>query len=1120
MAQAQTIGGRYRVGELLGSGGMGTVYKGLDTDTGQLVAIKALKPQALHQDPDIIERFAREGEALRQLNHPNIVTMLAMVEEDGDHFLIMEYVGGGDLRDELEREGRLPVSSVLEIGLDLADALTRAHRLEIVHRDLKPANVLIAEDGTPRLTDFGAAHMGTKSRVTEQGTTLGTLDYLSPEAIKTLSVDYRADIWSFGVMLFQMLAGQHPFPGTRVWEVMSAILNDPTPDLEQMCPDAPVALVDLVYRMLMKDRSSRMSSVRLVGAELEAIMRGEDIGKLSTGEVQQAPKQAESRRFVTPTPPSGMLQHNIPAQAIPFVGRETELYDLAQLVEDSDVRIVTILAPGGMGKTRLALELASHILRVQRLAPLQDYSDFPNGIFFVPLAPLQAAEKIAPAIATALGFQFQHDARDPVRQILDYLREKQMLLIMDNFDHLLAGAGLISEILQTAPGVQIVVTSRERLHINEETLFYIGGMDVPEWETPENTDALLDSAEYSAVKLFVQSARRALPSFELEPVDLQYVVRICRLVEGNPLGILLAAAWVGMFSLKEIVDEINRSIDFLETDARNVPERHRSFRAVIESSWNQLTDDERVVIMKLSVFRGGFTRKSAQNVTGASLWTLATLVEKSFLYRDVETGRYDIHGLLHQYVDEQLAASGEMETAYSAHSRYYLQALYDCEPDIKGRDQLGVLNAIDNAFENIRLAWQWGVDHQDREAIDRAMECLDLFCHFRGRELDGVELFKQAREGFSPQSGEEPQPLWGRVLLRHHEDTYAPSPDPGPRIEQCLDIARHHDNQAEIGYCLIQLANAVGSAGERDEALALLKESQSHYQVLNDSHWIATIFSNMAFHFYEMGDRVSFLEYTHQSLNLARETGNKILVAKAMHNLGALAWFSGNYAEAEEHYRQSYALWREMGTLDRLAFNAANLFQLAFVKGDIQQARALADEAQRIWVDIHGPSVAERARSITIPLEILAENYSEARRLCEVQRPFVAARTDTLMGLEWRVALASCGLRDYPTAYRSMHAALDSAVILEATAFKTFCLPVAAIIAAHEGESDRATELLALAFAHPKSATGWMEEWPLFSRLRDDLQRKLGKERYETALEQGKSLDLDAVVRELLAKKA
>jgi serine/threonine protein kinase len=272
MGHEQMISNRYQLGDELGAGGMGIVYQGTDTQTGDLVAVKLLKSEVVANSPDMIERFRREGEALRQLNHPNIVKMLAMVEEHDQHYLIMEFVSGGDLYDMLKQDRRLTIDRLLSIAIQLADALTRAHFLQIVHRDLKPANVLIAADDTPRLTDFGVVHMATKKRVTETGKVIGTLDYLSPESLNGEVVDNRADIWAFGVMLFEMLTGKKPFAGDNVSQIVVNILTAPMPDLEVLCPEAPVALIDLIYRMLEKDRNARIRSVRLVGAELEAIM--------------------------------------------------------------------------------------------------------------------------------------------------------------------------------------------------------------------------------------------------------------------------------------------------------------------------------------------------------------------------------------------------------------------------------------------------------------------------------------------------------------------------------------------------------------------------------------------------------------------------------------------------------------------------------------------------------------------------------------------------------------------------------------------------------------------------------------------------------------------------------
>ncbi len=254
------IANRYQINnrstDLLGRGGMGDVYQALDNRNGQPVAIKHLKAELIYSQPDILRRFNREGQALRRLNHPNIVSILTSVEEDDQHYLVMEFVPGGSLHEQLKKEKNLPVDQVLKIGLELADALARAHHLEIIHRDIKPANVLLAEDGTPRLTDFGVAHIGGLQSITQTGVLTGTYSYLSPEACNGETIDARTDIWSFGVLLYEMLAGRRPFEESQVGAMIYAILTKPIPELTQFRPDVPEALTNLIYKMLEKDRSA------------------------------------------------------------------------------------------------------------------------------------------------------------------------------------------------------------------------------------------------------------------------------------------------------------------------------------------------------------------------------------------------------------------------------------------------------------------------------------------------------------------------------------------------------------------------------------------------------------------------------------------------------------------------------------------------------------------------------------------------------------------------------------------------------------------------------------------------------------------------------------------------
>jgi serine/threonine protein kinase len=273
---AALIAGKYELGELIGDGGMGTVYKGVVVRNNQPVAIKHLKPEVVTLEPEIVERFRREGQALRQLNHPNIVKVLAMTKEGKSYYLVLEYVGGGSLADLLRKPERLPLEDVLSISLELSDALARAHHLKIIHRDIKPGNVLIATDGTPRLTDFGIAHLGDRSRLTQTQTVLGTLGYLSPEALDGKPLDARTDIWSFGVLIYEMLTGKLPFNDETASALMMSIIHKTFPMPQEMRKDIPPTLTTLIQRMLEKDPAHRIASARLLGAELQAIAQGSE----------------------------------------------------------------------------------------------------------------------------------------------------------------------------------------------------------------------------------------------------------------------------------------------------------------------------------------------------------------------------------------------------------------------------------------------------------------------------------------------------------------------------------------------------------------------------------------------------------------------------------------------------------------------------------------------------------------------------------------------------------------------------------------------------------------------------------------------------------------------------
>ncbi len=967
MSHSRRIASRFQIEELIGQGGMGDVYRGLDIETGQPVAIKALKQEIIAHDPDLVARFQREGEALRQLNHPNIVKMLAAIEEDDQYFLVMEYVGGGTLADLLHevqenRAAPLPIARVLQIGLDLADALTRAHRLNIIHRDIKPPNVLLAEDGTPRLTDFGVAHIGGSTRVTETGAIIGTYAYISPEAFNGESLDARTDIWAFGVLLYEMVAGRRPFDEPHPGAMLMAILQKPVPDLQAIRPDVPVALADLIYRMLEKDHLRRIPSVRLVGAELEALVHGIEIDTSSVG-VRPAVSAAPGA-FATPTPTTDTpaRQHNLPAQTTPFVGREDELADITRLLADPGVRLVTLLGPGGMGKTRLSLAAAEKMLNKaassspSSSSPLPPPSpsqwggagggvaaspegpgvrvSFPDGVYFVPLAPLDSPETIVPTIAESLKFSF-YSADDPKMQLLDYLREKHMLLVMDNFEHLIAGAGLVSEMLQAAPGLKVLATSRERLRLTGETVLEVQGMRFPEYVAPA------DLENYASAQLFIQSARRVQPAFELDDSTAQYVAQIVRRVQGMPLGIELAAAWLEALTAQEIVKEIESSFDFLETQLRDVPERHRSLRAVFEYSWNLLTDEERDGFKRLSVFRGGFSRQAAQEVAGASLRALTALGNKSLLRRDSESGRYEIHELLRQYAAEHLAESkADHDAVQDRHCAYYADFLQKIEPDLLSANQKKALESVEAEMENIRLAWRWAVEHAHLDSLRKAAGVLDIIYELMSLYREGVETFRHAAEHLEKQVAPRDDLLLWRIRL-HQGAAAGRMGDYALNREialAALPIFKHWNAKSEMGLAYRNLAYVAMMQGHYAESRQYGEDGVAVSREMGDPWMLYMNLANLGYATFLAGEYDRARQIYDECLPLGDQLGNPFGMAYSRNNLGEVLHALGEEHEAKRLFEEAYAVFRDINNPRGMAFTVNNLGNVAHAMGDYQEA--------------------------------------------------------------------------------------------------------------------------------------------------------------------------------------
>jgi predicted ATPase/DNA-binding NarL/FixJ family response regulator/transcriptional regulator with XRE-family HTH domain len=588
-------------------------------------------------------------------------------------------------------------------------------------------------------------------------------------------------------------------------------------------------------------------------------------------------------------------KRNLPAQTTPLIGREQELAELAQLLADPGRRLVTILSAGGMGKTHLAIAAA-----------WQQVERFAHGACWVPLAPLTDPNELVLAIAAALGLQLQGE-RTPEQQVGDYLQAKHLLLVLDNFEHLLEGAPLVGELLASAPQLSILVTSRQRLKLSSETVVFLDGLRFP---SEQNIGAL----DCPAVQLYLLHARRVDPHYQPDTEDVAGIVAVCRLVHGMPLGILLAAAWASVISPPEIAAEIGRDLGFLQADMPDMPARQRSLRAVFLHTWNRLHPAERAVFMRLSVFRGGTTSDVARLVIGATVDVLAGLVDKALLRR-LPSGRLDIHELLRQFAAEQLAGASAVEVGtheelqhdilYDAggrHSRYYLDLLAVQEHALQGPQQRAALDSIRADFENISVAWRWAVQEHEFALLAPAIHPLFLYCDVRGTYREGILLFAAA----AAELGTE----------------LAASTGDGATLQTLRAQVR-----VRLGACEVALGNYERGTQLLQNGLPLLAQDWERALALAYLGMAAT----------EQGDLALSRTQLHDSLAISQAVNDPAGTARALHHLQR---GESDYIEVHRICLEILAFARTAGRLDLIA---TELIYLGFIKsllGDYAAAKA------------------------------------------------------------------------------------------------------------------------------------------------------------------------------------
>jgi len=630
----------------------------------------------------------------------------------------------------------------------------------------------------------------------------------------------------------------------------------------------------------------------------------------------------------------------IPVHLTPFVGRQIDLERLLALLQNQSVRLVTILGTGGIGKTRLATELA-HILQEQ----------FQHGTVFIPLAHLSTVDELLPALAGALGVQLPPGG-DLQHALLDHLASQQILLVLDNFEDLLDEGALICDILVGGPQVKVLVTSREKLNLEAETLYHLGGLELPP------LDSLQSIEEYDAVQLLLQKAGQVQPGFSLSDGNRSDVVRICRLMDGNSLGILLAAAWLEHFSPAEIANQISGSLDFLSRQARDIEPRHCCMGAVLDSSFNRLDEYLQIIFRKLAVFRGGFDLAAAQAITGADLRALIALVDKSLLARDPHTGRYELHELLRQYAGERQANASDRENTLSIYANYYINFVHQRESRLISPSQTATLDEIQSDFDNIRQACTWAIKKRDFASAHAVIPGLYTFCDMRSRFYEGEALFRLASEGLAPEFGESPHLAWALSLLswydmRTYIEPFESFDEIALQAQNCLKHATSVQDTQATAASLVLLGVVARHRDDFKTAIRNYERAIQAYPNLDDVYFVNI---RIGLCYQTLQEYPQAIRAFETSLQRGRVTGERVKMGWSLENIGDTLLLQGHPAEAERQYEQACTLFKEVGTTIGVIWCLYGLSRVAIALFNPTRGRELAEAARQVARQIHSAS--------------------------------------------------------------------------------------------------------------------------------------------------------------------
>ena len=623
---------------------------------------------------------------------------------------------------------------------------------------------------------------------------------------------------------------------------------------------------------------------------------------------------------------NNLLQQNnqliVASQLTSFIGREGDIGKVKEMLAEPSCRLVSLVGSGGIGKTRLGMQIA-----------MQAKDDFTDFVYFVPLQGLTSIRQITTTIAKSIGYEL-HGKKDALTQLKHYLHDKQMLILLDNFEHLLDAVNIVVDLLDAAPELKIIVTSREVLNLRAEWVWSVAGM-----QYPDRLDVGISAAD-SAVHLFNTYAQRLSPDFSLDE-EKTNVIRICQLVGGVPLAIELAASWLKSCTCEVIAEEIQRNLDFLDTNMRDMPERHRSMRAVIDQSWKLLSDQEKNVFRQLAIFRGGFTNEAGYEIVGASRIVLSSLVSKSLL--SYNSGRYHLHELLRQYAQQELDTEGDvLEQLLDAHANYYFQFLADRLSIIRSDDT--ALNDILQEMDNIYLAWDSVAAIKQFEQLPSAIYCFGSVVNYSVGRHEGIRIFAPVIDTLREQAN-FPEMLPSYVALLTTQSVYHSSlmqlNEAIVLLEECQALLEAYDfrPQAVVGSDpLVLLGKAHLFQGNFDDALDYGYKAVAQGERYDDVANCMMANQLLGMTYLALGKLDEAMQYGHLALSQSKQSGNAVIAASCADHLGDTAILAGDFAMGEYYYQEGYRYRQEINELTNLPLSLSLIGKAKLAQGQYQDA--------------------------------------------------------------------------------------------------------------------------------------------------------------------------------------